>query len=299
MKWQSLILTFIATICIIFAGNALAQTDINSNSANLIHFGSSITVPEDQTVENAIAFGGSVTISPNAKVVDTAIAFGGDVIVKKGAQVEGDAYSFGGEIREEPGAIAGGDRATFSHRHGMMSGSNRHGMMSGSDRGRRSFFAHYLFRVIFRMSAAVIATVLGLMILQTSPQFLPTLATKLRQHSGLAALWGIGAIVSFVFATVLLAITLIGIPLIPLLGLTVVIATIVGSLGVALFVGQCLVRNGNRSLQQQFLWGMAIVTVLTLIPFFGELVVFLVNLFGLGAILLWKFGTEKPEIVIE
>ncbi len=294
MKWQQLILACLATICIIFAGNALAQTDINTNNANLIHFGSSITVPEDQTVENAIAFGGNVTVSPNAKVTNTAIAFGGDVILKKGAQVEGDAYSFGGEIQEEPGAIAGGEHATFSHRY-----SNRHSMMSGSDRGRSSFFAHYFFRVIFRMSAAVVATVLGLMILQTSPQFLPTLAKKLRQHAGLAALWGIGAIVSFVFATVFLAITLIGIPLIPLLGLTVVIATIVGSLGVALFVGQCLVRNGNRSLQQQFLWGMAIVTVLTLVPFFGELIVFLVNLFGLGAILLWKFGTERPEIVIE
>lgn len=286
MKWQQLILAFIATVCIIFAGNALAQIDINTNSANLIHFGSSITVPEDQTVENAIAFGGNVTVSPDAKVVNTAIAFGGDVILKKGAQVEGDTYSFGGKIRPEPGAIAGGERTTFSHRHGMMSGSNR---------GRSSFFAHYLFRVIFRISAAVVATILGLIILQTMPQFLPTLATKLRQHSGLAALWGTGAIVSFVFVTVFLAITLIGIPLIPLLSLTVVIVTIVGSLGVALFVGQSLVRDGSRSLQQQFLLGMAIVTVLTLIPFFGELIVFLVNLFGLGAILLWKFGTEKPE----
>lgn len=290
MKWQKLILAFIATICIIFAGNALAQTDINTNNSNLINFGSSITVPEDQTVENAIAFGGSVTVSSNAKVVNTAIAFGGDVILKKGAQVEGDAYSFGGKILQEPGAIVEGERATFS---------NRHGMMSGSDRGRSSFFARYLFRVIFRMSAAVVATILGLIILQTNPQFLPALATKLRQHSGLAALWGIGAIISFVFVTVFLAITLIGIPLIPLLSLTVVIVTIVGSLGVALFVGQCLVRDGNRSLQQQFLLGMAIATVLTLIPFFGELTVFLVNLFGLGAILLWKFGTEKPEIVIE
>ena len=31
MKWKQLILAFIATICLIFAGNALAQTDININ----------------------------------------------------------------------------------------------------------------------------------------------------------------------------------------------------------------------------------------------------------------------------
>jgi len=287
MKWQQLILAFIATFCLIFAGNALAQTDININNTNLIRFGGSVIVPENQVVENALAFGGSVTISPNAKVLDTAIAFGGDVILKKGARVEADAYSFGGKIVQESGAIVGGERATFSDRHGMMYGSNR---------GRSSFFAQYFFSAIFRISAAVVAAILGLIILHTSPQFLPNLATKLRQNSGLTALWGIGAIVSFVFASVFLAIRLIGIPLIPLLSLTAVITALVGSLGVALFVGQCLVRNGDRSLQQQFLVGLAILTVLTLIPFLGGLVVFVVNLFGLGVILLWQFGKEKPQI---
>lgn len=290
MRWQQLILAFIATICLIFAGNALAQTDININNTNLIRFGGNITVAENQVVENALAFGGSVTVSPNARVLDTAIAFGGDVILKKGARVEGDAYSFGGKIVQEPGAIISGERATFSDRHGMMYGSNR---------GRSSFFAQYFFSAIFRISSAVVAAILGLIILHSSPQFLPNLATKLRQRPGLTALWGIGAIVSFVFATVFLAITLIGIPLIPLLSLTAVVTALVGSLGVALFVGQRVVGKGDRSLQQQFLVGLAIVTILTLIPFFGGLVVSLVNLFGLGVILLWQFGREKPQIVTQ
>ncbi|PSB39838.1 hypothetical protein C7B69_01220 [filamentous cyanobacterium Phorm 46] len=290
MKWQQLILAFLATICLIFAGNALAQTDININNTNLIRFGGSIIVAENQVVENAHAFGGSVTVSPNARVLDTAIAFGGDVILKKGARVEGDAYSFGGKIVQEPGAIISGERATFSDRHGMMYGSNR---------GRSSFFAHYFFSAIFRISAAVVAAILGLIILHSSPQFIPNLAAQLRQRPGLTALWGIGAIVSFVFATVFLAITLIGIPLIPLLSLTAVVTALVGSLGVALFVGQRVVGKGDRSLQQQFLVGLAIVTVLTLIPFFGGLAVLLVNLFGLGAILLWQFGREKPQIATQ
>ncbi len=290
MKWQHLVLVFIVTICTIFAGNALAQTDININNTNLIRFGGNVTVPENQVVENALAFGGNVTVSPNAKVLHTAIAFGGDVILKKGVQVEGDVYSFGGKIIKEEGANIGGERATFSDRHGMMYGSNR---------GRSSFFAHYFFSAIFRISATVVAAILGLIILHTSPQFLPNLATKLRQHPSLTALWGLGAIVAIIFACIFLAITLIGIPLIPLLSLTAAIASLVGSLGVALFVGQSLVSNRNWSLQQQFLVGLAILTVLTLIPFFGGLIVFAVNLFGLGVILLWKLGREKPQIATE
>lgn len=290
MKWQQLILGFIATISLIFAGNAIAQTDININNTNLIRFGGSVIVPENQVVENALAFGGSVTVLPNARVLDTAIAFGGDVILKKGARVEADAYSFGGKIVQEPGAIVGGERTTFSDRHGMMDGSNR---------VRISFFAQYFFNAIFRISAAVVAAILGLIILNTSPQFLPSLATKLRQHPSLTALWGIGAIIAIIFGSIFLAITLIGIPLIPLLSLTAIVTSLVGSLGVALFVGQSLVSNRNWSLQQQFLVGLAILTVLTLIPFFGGLIVFLVNMFGLGVILLWKLGREKPQIATE
>jgi hypothetical protein len=247
-----------------------------------------VTVAENQIVENALAFGGNVTVSPNAKVLDTAIAFGGNVILKKGARVEGDTYSFSGKIVQEPGAIISGEKATFSDRHGMMYG--------GVNRGRSNFFAHYFFSAIFRISAAVVAAILGLIILHTSPQFLPNLATKLYQNPGLSALWGIGAIVAVIFVSIFLAITLIGIPLIPLLSLTTIVTALVGSLGVALFVGQRLVNKGDRSLQQQFLVGLAILTVLTLIPFFGGLVVFLINLFGLGVILLWKFGSEKPQI---
>ncbi len=286
MKLPQLILAFVATICLIFAGSVLAQTDININNTNLIRFGGNVIVPENQVVENAHAFGGSVTISPNARVLDTAIAFGGDVLLKQGARVDGDAYAFGGKIVQEPGATIGGEKGTFSDRHGMMSGSY----------GRHSFFPWYFFHAMFRISAAVVAAILGLMIIQTSPQFLPDLAAKLRHYSGLTALWGIGAIVSIVFVSIFLAITLIGIPLIPLLSLSAVIASLVGSLGVALFVGQSLNRDRQQLVSQQFLVGLAILTVLALIPFLGGLVVFLVNLFGLGVILLWQFGREKPQM---
>jgi hypothetical protein len=286
MKWQQLILTFIFTICLVFAGNAVAQTDININNTNLVRFGGSVSVPANQTVENASAFGGNVTVLPNARVLDTAIAFGGDIILKSGARVDGDAYSFGGKIIQEPGAIIGGEKATFSDRHGMMYGSY----------GRQSFFAQYFFSAMFRICAAVVAAILGLLILQSSSTFLPDLAEKLRQQPGLTALWGIGGIFAILFGTVFLAVTLIGIPLIPLLSLSAVVTSLVGSLGVALFVGQRLDRNDKQPASQQFLIGLAILTVLALIPILGGLVVFLINLFGLGVILLWKFGRAQPQM---
>jgi hypothetical protein len=220
--------------------------------------------------------------------LDTAIAFGGDIILKAGARVDGDAYSFGGKIVQEPGAIIGGEKATFSDRHGMMYGSY----------GRQSFFSQYFFSAMFRICAGVVAAILGLIVLQINPQFLTDLAIKLRRDPGLTALWGIGGIVAIIFGTVFLAITLIGIPLIPLLSLSAVVTSLFGSLGVALFVGESLDKNAKHPTSQQFLIGLAILTVLALIPFLGGLVVFLINLFGLGIILLWKFGRVQPQMTV-
>jgi len=81
--------------------------------------------------------------------------------------------------------------------------------------------------------------------------------------------------------------------------LSAVVTSLVGSLGVALFVGQRIDKNVQQSALQQFSIGLAILTVLALIPFLGGLVVFLINLFGLGVILLWKFGRSEPQMAAQ
>ena len=102
-NWKQLMILFILTIAFLFTGNAIAQTDININSTNLICLGGSVTVVEKQVVENAIAIGGSTIVQPNGRVTQTAIAIGGDVVLrdvvlKQGARVDGDAYAIGGNV---------------------------------------------------------------------------------------------------------------------------------------------------------------------------------------------------------
>ena len=126
------------------------------------------------------------------------------------------------------------------------------------------------------------------------------MATELRQHSGLTALWGLGAIISFVFACVFLAITLIGIPLIPLLILTMMITTLVGSLGVALFVGQRLVRENNWSVEKQFLLGLAALSILTLVPVVGGIRYFLSqSVWFRRSFAWWQFGRAELQTANE
>lgn len=283
MNWKQWILLFFSTIFVLFASHALAQTDININNQNLIRLGGDVIVQEKQIVENAHAIGGSVIVQPNGRVTKTAIAIGGNVTLKKGARVDGDAYSVGGQVIQEAGATIGGAKGTFDD-NGTM----------GMHRDRR-FMPMYFFRAVTRILTAILAAFLGILLLRTVPSFLPNLALTVRRYPGRSALWGFGAIVTLIALNIFLAISLIGIPLIPLFILVVTIAAFIGSLGISLFVGQQVIKGEQRTTMYRFLIGLLIITILALIPALGEIVVFATSVFGLGALLAWKVGRIQPS----
>lgn len=276
MRWKQWLLMFVSTILLLFAGNAIAQTDININNTNLVRLGGDVTVQEKQVVENAIAIGGDVTVQSSARVTKTAIAVGGNLTLKKGSRVEGDAYVIGGKVVQEEGATIGGAKQTFNDQN---SGAGMH-----SDRGMPMYF----FQAMTRIFSAIVAAVLGIVLLRVAPSFLPNLAVTLQRHPGQSALWGLGAIVALIVVNIFLAITLIGIPLIPLISLVVSLTALVGSLGISLWMGQQVLKDKRYDQLQQFLVGLLVITLLALMPGIGGVVVFLVSLFGLGALLAWK-----------
>lgn len=290
MNWKQLMILFISTIVFLFSGNAIAQTDLNINNTNLIRLGGNVTVVEKQVVENAIAIGGSAIIQPNGRVTQTAIAIGGNVILKQGARVDGDAYAIGGKVEQAEGATIGGSKNTFDDQYNERNLTGMHG-------NRNRFLPMYFFHASFRIFSAIVAAILGIILLRTAPSFLPNLAATVRQYPAQSALWGIGAMFTLVALNIFLALTLIGIPLIPLLSLIVSLTSLVGALGISLFIGQQVVKRDRRSNLQQFLIGLLIVTLLALIPFVGGIVVFVVSLLGLGSLLTWKFGKAQPPIL--
>ncbi len=290
MRWKHLTIMFISTIVFLFTGNAIAQTDLNIKNTNLVRLGGNVTVVEKQVVENAIAIGGSAIVQPNGRVTQTAIAIGGNVILNQGSRVDGDAYAIGGQVVQAEGATIGGSKGIFDDQY------NERGMM-GMHRDRNRFLPMYFFHASFRIFSAIVGAIVGIILLQTAPRFLPNLAATMRQYPGQSALWGIGAVFTLVALNIFLALTLIGIPLIPLLSLMVSLTSLVGALGISLFIGQQVVKSDRQSSLQQFLIGLLIVTILALIPFFGGIVVSVVSLLGLGSILVWKLGKAQPPIL--
>lgn len=92
-------------------------------------FGSSVVVDEDETVQEAVAIGGSVVVKGRVldavvavggraeiigEVEGDVVAVGGPVILRSGSSTGGDIFSFGGTVRREDDVHVGGTTSEVS-----------------------------------------------------------------------------------------------------------------------------------------------------------------------------------------
>lgn len=283
-----LILILVSALsAILLSATASAQTDININNKNIIRFGGDVIVQPNQVVENALAVGGDVTIGQGTRVTETVIAIGGDAILEKGVRVDGDAYAVGGKIILEEGATINGASGTVLE--------NGRWEVYGRKRGIDGFLVRYVFGSALQLLNVAVGAIVGVALLRWRPNFLLTLTEIISQYPLQSGLWGLGGLVAAILLIIMLAVSLIGIPLLPLVGLTTSITVLLGTLGVALWIGQRTLSS-DRSPVQQFLIGMLILALIGLIPVLGGLVVSVANIFGFGAILAWQVGKVRSPV---
>ncbi|HEV2104826.1 MAG TPA: polymer-forming cytoskeletal protein, partial [Candidatus Eisenbacteria bacterium] len=86
-------------------------------SGDIVRFGSSIDVPDDQIVQgDVLSIGGNVTVE--GKVTGTVTVLGADLTLDHDARVDGDVMCFGGTLRQEQGTSVGGQSVTAPRTHG-------------------------------------------------------------------------------------------------------------------------------------------------------------------------------------
>lgn len=98
-------------------------------------------------------------------------------------------------------------------------------------------------------------------------------------------LWGLCGLLTTIVLVILLTLTIIGIPLLPVVGLMTYVAVILGTLGVAMWLGEKAMKHRELGAVQQFILGMLILGLIGLIPLLGGLMMSVINIFGLGALL--------------
>jgi hypothetical protein len=140
------------------------------------------------------------------------------------------------------------------------------------------------------------ASVIVLLVFLLFPVRMRLALDQVERHPGLSAFVGVAAVIAFFPLAIMLAITIVGIPLIILEFAAVFVGIWLGTGAIALLVGRRLTELIMPSTTPSPLWalilGLVIVSAAETVPYIGWAVTALVWLVGLGASILAFLGTS-------
>ena len=251
-------------------------------------FGRSLTIGADETVDKAVAIGGSVTVAGHVR--RDAVAIGGSITLLPGASVGGDSVAIGGAVSVAEGATLEGDNVSLGGAIPTTVGSMTRWVV-----GEPHMFS--MFRFASRLTRAVLLLVIAVLIAVAFPGALTRIGAYLVDRPGLSALGGVALLLGFVPLCVLLAVTVIGIPLIPVAVMLLVALFLFGFTVSAAWLGGRLPFPQEKTPVKTVALGGVVFVLVGLIPWIGTVALILAAAFSAGATLLSRFG-RTPAVAV-
>jgi hypothetical protein len=246
--------------------------------------GGSVTLRSGAEAREVVAVGGSVTLEPGASCRQ-AVAVGGDVRIGPGASVEQDAVSVGGKVQVDPSGDVGGQRTAvpIPGVSALISKWTHHVTSEDSPgwslAGALARYAVYL--------------ALALLLMLLFQRRVEVVGASIEANPLKSLLAGLLGLMAQPFLSILLIVTLIGIPLVLVQVLGVLVAGVFGFTALAWWLGRRLpVQLSRGAMVLQLALGLAIIFVATQIPVLGWLVWTAVVLITFGGVLRTRFGQE-------
>jgi cytoskeletal protein CcmA (bactofilin family) len=229
----------------------------------------------DGLVDGAVvALNGDIRVTATGVVEEAVVALNGRAFIEDGARVGGDVVS-SRSPQVGPGATVEGETRTV----------------------RFSFRAlGVLFWIAWWFAVTFSVLVLGLLLLRLAPRAMAAALAVAQAEVGPAIAWGVAIGIGLPVLSVLVMLTLIGIPLGLLgllsLGLIFTLGYVVG----ALAVGRLMVKEPT-SRYLAFLAGLVVLRLAGLVPFIGGLVTFVAFVYGVGALAIaaGRAARREPE----
>jgi len=274
------------TILILVAGLLLCfVTTVGAESSNVVKIGSDVTIEEGTKVHNVLAIGGQVTV--DGVVENNIVALGGSVVLTRTAVVRGNVFALGGIIVRGRGAEV----------HGNVTEINADDISSAIANALSEEWEgwSWIFAIV---SVAIFLGILLLTVLTVCliPKPVRLIATAVREKPFKVTIWGLAGLVLVVPLAVLLAVSVVGIVLIPLEMAIVLCAILIGFISVSQLVGQKLftvLKRQDQSLMRETIWGLIILWLIGWIRYVGWMIKVCAIVLGLGGVLLTRFGTNQ------
>lgn len=269
-----------------------------ARNGEVVSSGGPLTVKSGETVKNAVAYGGAVTVEPGAKVTGDAVAFGGDVVIKDQAEVSGDAVAFGGRVVREGAAKVGGEEVSFGGT-GIASAMAAHAVKANQavtptddDEGKGLSLATFLVQF-------VVFFVFGFVLMVLAPQRMKGLESAIRAQPVVSGVVGFLALLVAVPLTLFLLITIIGIPVAAVMWLALAFVVPMGLAAIANSVGTAIPMGRVRRTQAMVLaLGLLLLLVAAQVPVLGPLMMSLAVCVSLGAALRTRLGATPKGLPV-
>jgi hypothetical protein len=262
--------------------------------------------------KNVTVFGGNIDITDSAKIAGSVVGGGGNFLISTmtlSNYIGGDVETGIGELRITPNANLAGDLYYYSEEEADISSSATIlGVIERNDpaaklsaemdeeqlkRDAQGFFQGIT--TAGRMISFTSLLIIGLLIMKLFPNYSLSVTETLKKRP-LRSI-GLGTLALFItpVASVVLMITVIGIPISLITIACYIITLYVSRIFVMLWVGEFLMEKINKKsgTYSIFLLGLIAYSVVAFIPVIGGFVKFFVLLLSLGAMLLTCEKTYK------
>jgi hypothetical protein len=279
MKRNALLL-FLLITCLFLCSAATVSAD----SANIVKIGSNVTIEEGTKVRNVLAIGGQITV--DGVVENHVVSIGGSIVLTRTAVVGGSIFSLGGIIVRGRGAEVYGT-LTEINTDDISEAITK--ALSEEWEGWSWIFAIVSLSIFL---GVLLVTVLTVFLI---PKPVRLISSAIKEKPFKVTAWGLTGLVLIVPLAVLLAVSVVGIVLIPLEMAIVLFAVLLGFIAVSQLVGRRLftvLKRHDQSLMRETIWGLLILWLIGWIPYVGWMVKMCAIVIGLGGVLLTRFGTN-------
>ncbi len=310
LRWRVVLVAML--LLVLLSQPVLAQ----SGAGGRVLFGQDLTIKSGERLDgDAVVFGGSITLEPESQVRGSVVAFGGSVV--SSGHIEGSAFSFGGVVDLRKGATVDGD-ALATGGVTLDPDAVVRGQIVGGFRGgeigpmpvpvpvpvtpRLGWPLDWPFRAFGNLFGWAWQTflrtltmlVLGVVVVLLLPGLTRTAGHALVDYPAQSVGVGFLTWLAAILALPLLVITCIGIPVAVLGAAALAIAAVFGWIVAALALGDRLLEAFRQAERQPVLavaLGVLVLALLSAMPCLGWLVSLIVATWGLGAVVLTRFGT--------
>jgi hypothetical protein len=242
-----------------------------------------VTLRPGAEAREVVAVLGSVTLEAGASARQV-VAIAGDVHVGPGASVEQDAVAIGGRVLVDPAGDVGGQKVTVGI--GSLGDVFKSLGLRGHPEGTSTGWS-----VAKWVAKFGVMLLLGFLLVTFFPRRIDAVAASLLANPGKSVLAGLLGLLAQPLLSLLLVVTLVGIPLLAVQLLGIGVAYLMGVTAVALIVGRAMPAALHRGAGiLQLAVGLALVLLAFAVPVAGWLIWATLVMATFGAVLRTRFG---------